>query len=73
MAEGIVVNFVPVALQEGRNQQEKGGLRLVEVGDHASHDMVVIARGDNDLRGGMEDIEMMLIHVGEERGEGVDS
>ena len=71
MAEGIVVNFVPVALQEGRNQQEKGGLRLVEVGDHASHDMVVIARGDNDLRGGMEDIKMMLVHVGEERGEGV--
>lgn len=73
MAEGIVVNFVPVALQEGGNQQEKGGLRLVEVGDHASHDMVVIARGDNDLRGGMEDIKMMLVHVGEERGEGVDS
>lgn len=73
MAEGIVVNFVPVALQEGRNQQEKGGLGLVEVGDHATHDMVFIARGDDDLRRRMEHIQMMLIHVSEEGLKTVDS
>ena len=73
MAESIVIDFLPIALQEGGHQQQKGGLGLVEVRDHATHDMVFIPRGNDDLGGGMENIQLMLVHIGEEGLEGVES
>ena len=52
MGEGVVIDLVPVVADEGADQKEQGALRLVEVGYHAAHDMVLVARGNDDLRAG---------------------
>ena len=54
MREGVVVNRVPVAFDKGADQQQQGALRLVEVRDQHLHDLVFIARGNDDLRTAME-------------------
>ena len=48
MGEGIVVDGVPVAVNECTDEQQQCGLRLMEIGHHTAHDMVLIARGDDN-------------------------
>ena len=62
MAEGVVVDLAPVALDEGTHKQEQRGLRLVEVRHQHLDDLIVIARGDDDLGAAVEDLQVAGIH-----------
>lgn len=63
VGEGVVVDLVPVVADECADQQEQGALRLVEVGYHAAHDVVLVARGNDDLRAGVQHLLASLVHV----------
>ena len=63
MAEGIVVDLLPVAVDEGGNKQEQSAPGLVEIGDDAADDLERIARGNDDLRGSDEGVEPVAIEV----------
>ena len=54
MREGVVVDGVPVAFDEGADQEQQGALRLVEVGYQHLNDLVLVARSNDDLRTAME-------------------
>ena len=62
MAEGVVVDLAPVALDKGTYQKEQRRLRLVEIRDQHLDDFVVIARGNDDLGAGMQDLQVVGIH-----------
>ena len=70
MAEGIVVDLAPVALDEGTHKQEQRGLRLVEVRHQHLHYLVVIAWSDDDLGAAVEHWQVVGIHP---RGEGLEA
>lgn len=71
VVEGVAVDILPsVAAHKSRDQQKQRGLRLVEVGDHATHDVIMIAWCDDDLGGGVEGIRVVAIHPVEDGGEG---
>ena len=50
MSQSIVVHFLPVAMEEGTDEEEKSALRLMEIGDKHLHYLVLIAGGYDDLR-----------------------
>ena len=54
MREGVVIDFVPAVADKGADQQQQGALRLVEVGYHAAHDVILVSRSDDNLRGGVQ-------------------
>ena len=67
VVKGVAVDVAPAfTAHKGRHEQKERGLRLVEIGNHAAHDMVVIPRGDDYLRGGVEGIEVVAIHLAED-------
>lgn len=43
MSQSIVVHFLPVAMEEGTDEEEKSALRLMEIGDKHLHYLVLIA------------------------------
>ena len=57
MTQRIIVDLMPIAFDKGTHQQQQRGLRLVEVRDEHLHDMIVVARGDDDLSAAVEDGE----------------
>ena len=64
MAEGVVVDLVPVVAHVGGNKEQQRRFGLVEVGDDPAHDAPAIAqRGDHDLRGGLQCVEFVPLHV----------
>ena len=73
VGEGVVVDFAPVAVDEGTHEEEERGLGLVEIGDEGLHDFVVVAGSDDDLSGTVEDGEVVTVHPIEKRGERVES
>ena len=62
VSEGVVVDLVPVALDEGADEEEQRGLGLVEVGDKHLDDMIVVAWGNDDLRAAMKHLQPPGIH-----------
>ncbi len=63
MSEGIIVDVLPVAFDEGGDQQEQGAFGLVEVGDDVPDDLALFARCDDDLGGGDLRIRLMFIQI----------
>ena len=61
MAEGIVVDAAPVAMNEGADQKQQGALRLVEIGDEHLHNLVFITWGDDNLRAAVKDLLMITV------------
>ena len=66
MREGVVIDFVPTVPDECADQQQKGTLRLVEVGNHPPHDVILVSRGYDNLRGGVQHLLTLLVHVAEQ-------
>ena len=64
--EGIVVDGSPVAVDEGGDKEQEGRLRLVEVGDHAADDVVMVAWSDDDLCAGVQCLKVVAIEVVED-------
>ena len=62
MRQGIVVDLSPIPLHESGDEQQQGTLGLVEVGHHAFHDVVLVAWGDDDLRGTVQHLHVMPLH-----------
>ena len=56
MSKGVVVDLMPVTAYKSAHQQEECRLRLMEVGDEHLYYLIVIARGDDDLGAGVEDL-----------------
>ena len=66
MGEGVVVDCSPVAVDEGGDKEQEGRLRLVEVGDHAADDVVVVAWSDDDLCTGVQCLKFVACEVVED-------
>ena len=66
MREGVIVNRVPVAFDKGADKEQEGALRLVEVRDQHLHDLVFIARGNDDLRAAMESSLVVTVEPGQD-------
>ena len=63
MCQGIVIDFSPVALYEGRYQQQQRALRLMEVGHHGLDNLVVIPRGNDNLGTGVQGLHPVAVQV----------
>ena len=61
MVESIVVDASPIASDEGTDEQQQCRLWLVEIGDEVTDDFVLVARHDDDLRGGGERVEVVAV------------
>ena len=66
MLQSVIVDGVPIAAHEGADQQQQGTLWLVEVGNHLTHDVVLVAGGNDDLCGAVEHVELVKVHVVEQ-------
>ena len=73
MVEGVLVDASPIAADKGADEQKKRGLRLMEIGDEVGDDFVLVARHDDDLRGGGERVEVVAVEPVENRVKGVDN
>ena len=62
MSQGVVVNLVPVAMDEGTDQQQQRGLRLMEIGDEHLDNLIVVARRNDNLRGAVENRQLIAKH-----------
>ena len=71
MAQGIVVDTLPIAFHEGRNEQEQRAAGLMEIRYHAAHNVESVARSDDNACGGMEHRQPVAIHVGKNGVEGL--
>jgi hypothetical protein len=56
MSQGVVVDFMPVAMNESTHQKQECRLRLMEIGDEHLYYFVVIAWSDDDLGAGVENL-----------------
>ena len=65
VGEGVVIDVVPSVADEGADEQQQCALRLVEVGYHATYDVILVARGNDDLCAGVEHLLASLVHVSE--------
>ena len=63
---------MPVAFDKGTHQQQQRGLRLMEVRDEHLHDVIVVARGDDDLGAAVEDSEGTGVHPSKQGLQGGD-
>ena len=52
--ESVIVDFVPIAMEEGTHKKEQRGLWLVEIGYQHLHYLVLKAWGYDNLRTRME-------------------
>ena len=50
MTQRIIIDGLPVTPDKRTDEQQKGRLRLVEIGNQLVHDMEGITRLDHDLR-----------------------
>ena len=53
MAERIVVDLMPVAMQERTDEQQQGALWLMEIRNEHLHNLILITRRNDYLRAGM--------------------
>ena len=63
MAQGVAVDGFPVTFYKGRYKQQQGALRLMEVGNHHLNDVVLVARSNDYLGAGLEDIQAVTVQV----------
>ena len=49
MRKSIIVNLLPVALEESTHQEQERTLRLMEIGDQHLHNLILIARSNDNL------------------------
>jgi len=61
VAEGVAIDGAPVASDEGIDEQKECRLRLMEVGDEGINYFVVVAGGDDYLRGGVERVGVLVV------------
>ena len=66
MVEGEAVAVAPAVADEGGDQQQEGALGLVEVGDEAIDDTVVVAGGYHQLRLAVEAVGIVALHPSED-------
>ena len=63
MTQCIIVYLFPVALHKSRDEQQEGALRLVEVGDYLFYNLIFVARGDDNLRTGVQRFHAVTVQV----------
>ena len=63
MREGVVIDVVPGFTDKGADQKKQCALRLVEVRYHAADNVVFVARGNDNLRAGVQHFLTSLVHV----------
>ena len=63
MTQGVAVDDLPVTVYKGRHKQQQCALRLMEVGDHHLNDVVLVARSNDYLGAGLEDIQAVAVQV----------
>ena len=61
---------MPISVYKGRDKQQQRALRLVEVGDEAFYDFILVAWRDDYLRAGMERGQIVSVHVGNQFANG---
>ena len=66
MAQCIIVYFLPVTFHKCRDEQQQGALWLMEVGDNFLHNLVVVTRGNDDLRAGMQGLHAVAVQIVED-------
>lgn len=49
VAQGMLIDPLPVITQESGNQKQQGALRLMKIGDHPTDNLEFVSRNDNDL------------------------
>ena len=62
MVDGVTIDVTPLSFCESTDQEQKRGLRLVEFGYQITDDMELIARSDDNLRGGVQNKEPVSVH-----------
>ena len=62
MTECVVVDGLPVAADKGTDKQQKGRLRLVEIGDQLVHYMEGLTGLDHNLRLCVQGLLTGLVH-----------
>ena len=63
MRKSIIVNLLPVALEESTHQEQECTLRLMEIGDQHLHNLILIARSNDNLRAGMESLQTVAVKI----------
>ena len=63
MRKSIIVNLLPVALEESTHQEQERTLRLMEIGDQHLHNLILIARSNDNLRAGMESFQTVAVQI----------
>ena len=69
VCEGVVVDFAPIVAYERADEQQQRALLHMEIGDDSLYKMVVVAWGDDYLRGGVEGIGIVAVHPGQNGSE----
>ena len=62
MSEGVVIDLSPVTANESTHKEQERRLRLVEVCDEHADNLIVIARTDDNLCAGVENLQMVSSH-----------
>ena len=63
VVQGIPVYAAPIAMHKCADQQQQGALRLMKVGDEHLHNLIVIARSNDDLRTAMKHVDGMAVKI----------
>ena len=63
MRKSIIVNLLPIALEESTHQKQERTLRLMEIGDQHLHNLILIARSYDNLRAGMESLQAVAVQI----------
>ena len=63
MLQCIIVNPMPVSLDESRDQEQQGTLWLMEIGYHLFHNLIGISGSDNNLCAGVKCIQLISRHI----------
>ena len=62
VSQGVIIDLMPVATHKGTHEEQKCGLRLVEVCNKHTDDLIIVTRTDDDLSAGMKDLKALGIH-----------
>ena len=62
VAESVIVDAMPVAVNEGADQQQQRGLGLVEIGNEHTHYLVIITGNNDNLGAAVKHVELAEIH-----------
>ena len=63
MRKSIIVNLLPIALEESTHQEQERTLRLMEIGDQHLHNLILIAWSNDNLRAGMESLQAVAVQI----------